>query len=243
VRVELGLPPIERRPEWCTPERLARRSSTYVDDSTLFSSAETFLMDAADLITIVCWLLGRNAIKEEKSEGPAEALDVIGWTLDIRKGTLAPTHKGICKLFYYLYVVTSSTTRSVPTTILDSMIGVLQHYSSVLPLVYASMGQLRNQLIRAKESKPPKHRVNLSAHSLQELSFWRGIMETALFNRALWECPMTFLQQRSITDFHLSMFSDASYTIGGGRDQGPTSPLDRGGRSLHSPTPYLHSTP
>jgi hypothetical protein len=216
MRVELELPAIERRPEWCTPERLARRSSTYVDDSTLFSSADSFLMDAADLITIVCWLLGRNAIKEEKSEGPAECLDVIGWTVDMGKGTLAPSHKGICKLFYYLYVVTKPTTRSIPTKILDSLIGVLQHYSAVLPLVYASMGQLRYQLIKAQKSKPPKFRVNLSAHSLQELSFWRGMLETALFNRALWECPMTFLQRRSTTDFHLTMFSDASYTIGGG---------------------------
>jgi hypothetical protein len=216
MRVELGLPPIERRAEWCTPERLARRSSTYVDDSTLFSSAESFLMDAADLITIVCWLLGRNAIKEEKSEGPAECLEVIGWTVDMGKGTLAPSHKGICKLFYYLFVVTKSTTRSIPTKMLDSLIGVLQHYSAVLPLVYASMGQLRYQLIKAKESKPPKRRVNLSAHSLQELSFWRGMMETALFNRALWECPMTFLQSRRETDFQVTMFSDASFTIGGG---------------------------
>jgi hypothetical protein len=216
MRVELDLPPIERRPEWCTPERLSRRSSTYVDDSALFSSAETFLMDAADLITIVCWLLGRNAIKEEKSEGPAECLDVIGWTVDMGKGTLAPSHKGICKLFYYLYVVTSSASRSIPTKMLDSMIGVLQHYSAVLPLVYASMGQLRNQLIRAKMSTPPKHRINLSAHSLQELAFWRGMMETALFNRALWECPLTFVQSRKVTDFQITMFSDASYTIGGG---------------------------
>jgi hypothetical protein len=216
MRVELDLPPIERRPEWCTPERLARRSSTYVDDSALFSSADSFLMDAADLITIVCWLLGRGAIKEEKSEGPAECLDVIGWTVDMCKGTLAPSHKGICKLFYYLYVATSSTTRSISTKMLDSMIGVLQHYSAVLPLVYASMGQLRYQLIKAKKSKPPKTRVNLSAHSLQELIFWRGMMETALFNRALWECPMTFLQPRRITDFQITMFSDASYTIGGG---------------------------
>jgi hypothetical protein len=216
MRIELELPPIERRPEWCTSERLSRRSSTYVDDSALFSSAETFLMDAADLITIVCWLLGRGAIKEEKSEGPAEVLDVIGWTVDMSRGTLAPSHKGICKLFYYLYVVTSGTTRSISTKMLDSMIGVLQHYSAVLPLVYASMGQLRNQLIRAQRSNPPKLRINLNAHSLQELSFWRGMMETALFNRALWECPMSFLQQRSMTDFQLTMFSDASYTIGGG---------------------------
>jgi hypothetical protein len=216
MREELGLPPIERRPEWCTPERLARRSSTYVDDSTLFSSAESFLMDAADLITIVTWLLGRNAIKEEKSEGPAEALDVIGWLVDMNKGTLAPSHKGICKLFYYLFSVTNATSRSIPVKMLDSMIGVLQHYSAVLPLVYTSMGQLRYQLIKAKESVPPKTRVNLSAHSLQELAFWRGMMETALFNRALWECPMAFLQIRRTTDFQITMFSDASYTIGGG---------------------------
>jgi hypothetical protein len=71
-------------------------------------------------------------------------------------------------------------------------------------------------LIKAKKSNPPKTRINLDAQSIQELTFWRGMMETALFNRTLWECPMSFLQQRSITDFQLTMFSDASYTIGGG---------------------------
>jgi hypothetical protein len=41
-------------------------------------------------------------------------------------------------------------------------------------------------------------------------------MEACLCDRTLYECPMSFLQQRTSDDITITMFSDASYTIGGG---------------------------
>jgi hypothetical protein len=216
MRSELGMTPIVRKPEWCTPERLARRSTTYVDDSSLISMPDSFGMDAADLITIVSWLLGKTAIKEEKTEGPTHCLEITGWKVDMLSGTFAPSQKGVCKLLYYLFRVTGSTERSIPLDVLESMLGVLQHYSAVLPLVYGALGHLRGQLIAAKEAAFQPRRINLNAQSLQELTFWRGMMEACLRDRTLYECPMSFLQKRDSEDMSITMFSDASYTIGGG---------------------------
>jgi hypothetical protein len=41
-------------------------------------------------------------------------------------------------------------------------------------------------------------------------------MEACLYDRTLYECPMSFLQKRDSEDISITMFSDASYTIGGG---------------------------
>jgi hypothetical protein len=217
MREEMGMPKIYREREWCMPERLARRSTTYVDDSSTFSlPGGCFEMDKQDLITIVSYLLGRTAIKEEKSEGPVHTLDITGWKVDMLAGTFAPSQKGVCKLLYYLFRVTSSTERSIPLDVLESMLGVLQHYSAVLPLVYGTLGHLRGQLIAAKEAAFTPRRINLNAQSHQELTFWRGMMEACLCDRTLYECPMSFLQERNSDDISITMFSDASYTIGGG---------------------------
>jgi hypothetical protein len=130
--------------------------------------------------------------------------------------TFAPSQKGVCKLLYYLFRVTSHSKRSIPLDVLESMLGVLQHYSAVLPLVYGALGHLRGQLIAAKEAAVQPRCINLNAHSLQELTFWRGMMEACLSDRTLYECPMSFLQRRDSEDISIQMFSDASYTIGGG---------------------------
>jgi hypothetical protein len=214
LSVLMGEEPVYREEEWCELERLKERSSTYVDDSSLFSSEEAYSMDASDLITICCYLLGLSSIKREKTVGPARCLDIIGWTVDLRDGSMSPSHKGICKMFYYIFRLGAE--RSISLKALESMIGTLQHYALVLPLVFGSLGSLRGQLVAAQNSTVPHELLNFNAKSRRELELWRGMLEACLDNRALWKCPLSLVQTRPVADFSVSVLTDASFTIGGG---------------------------
>jgi hypothetical protein len=208
-----GKEPVHREEEWCDQERLEERSTTYVDDTSVLSPEDCYEMDASDLVVIACFLLGWSAIKDEKTVGPATGLDITGWGVDLIPGTIEPSHKGKCKMLYYIFQV---ATRSVDLKSLDSMIGVLQHYAPVFPLVMGTLGSLRGQLKAAEACKVPPKRINLNAASLRDMALWRGMLEACLANRALWSCPLSFMQTRPDSDFSVTVLSDASYTIGGG---------------------------
>jgi hypothetical protein len=205
--------PVHREEEWCEPLRLAERSSTYVDDSSLLSSEETFLMDSSDLKVIAKHLLGKTAIKDEKTEGPYHCLDVMGWSTDMEKGTVAPSHKGICKMLCYIFLISN---RSITLETLESMIGTLQHYAVVLPLVAGSLGCMRSQLIAAQQAPHSPRYINLNAESMREIYLWRAMLSACLHDRSLWCCPVEFLRANPQTNREIEMFTDASYTIGGG---------------------------
>jgi hypothetical protein len=214
LSTRMGAEPVHREEEWCEEERLKERSSTYVDDSALFSTEEAYEMDASDLVTICSYLLGSTAIKIEKTVGPARCLDIIGWTVDLVEGSISPSHKGGCKMYYYICRVGAA--RSVSVKTLESMIGTLQHYALVLPLVFGALGSLRSQLVAAQKSKDGHRLVNFNSDSKRELDMWRSMLEACLENRALWKCPLTFIQSLPVADFSVSVLTDASFTIGGG---------------------------
>jgi hypothetical protein len=105
--------------------------------------------------------------------------------------------------------------RSVATLQLESLVGVLRHYSLFMPLLYGTLSQLQGQLIKARNSPVPVARVNLTAASLDELAMWRVMLEAGLANRSLWTCPLSFIQRSAPTD-SLQLVTDASQLFGGG---------------------------
>jgi hypothetical protein len=82
--------------------------------------------------------------------------------------------------------------------------------------VFGTLGSLRCQLVAAQKSKIPHEVINFDADSRRELDLWRGMLEACLGNRALWKCPLSFIQTRPVADFSVSVLTDASLTIGGG---------------------------
>jgi hypothetical protein len=128
-------------------------------------------------------------------------------------GTVAPSHKGICKMLCYIFLI---STQSISLETLESMIGTLQHYAVVLPLVSGSLGCLRSQLIAAQQAPHSPHSVNLNAESMREVYLWQTMLSACLHDRSLWCCPVEFLRTNQQTNREIEMFTDASYTIGGG---------------------------
>jgi hypothetical protein len=117
-------------------------------------------------------------------------------------------------MFYYIFRL--GVERSISLKALESMIGTLQHYALVLPLVFGALGSLRGQLVAAQKSTIPHGSLNFNASSRRELDLWRGMLEACLDNRALWKCPLSLVQTRPVADFAVSVLTDASFTIGGG---------------------------
>jgi hypothetical protein len=192
-----------RQREWIVHTRLHRRSVTYVDDTIVFSGVNSVLMGGLDFEVITnnfnC-LLGPLSVNPKKTEGPASRMEVIGWTIDMIGKSIGPSLKGICKMMHFVFNVMRPPVRSVLTVQLESLVGVLRHYSLVMPLLYGTLSQLQGQLIKARNSPVPVARVNLTAASLDELAMWRVMLEAGLANRSLWTCPLSFIQRSAPTD-------------------------------------------
>jgi hypothetical protein len=204
-----------RQPEWITHNRLHRRSITYVDDTIIFSGVNTVAMDISDFEVVTHCLLGPVSVNPKKTEGPASRMEVIGWTLDMIEESIGPSLKGICKMMHYIFDVMRPPVRSVTIVKLESLVGVLRHYSLVMPLLYGTLSHLQGQLIKARNSTVPVARVNLTAASLSELAMWRIMLEAGLANRSLWTCPLSFIQ-RTVPADALQLVTDASQLFGGG---------------------------
>jgi hypothetical protein len=82
-------------------------------------------------------------------------------------------------------------------------------------LLYGTLSQLQDQLIKARNATVSLTRVNLTAASLNELAMWRIMLEAGLANRSLWTCPLSFIQ-RSVPVNALQLVTDASQLFGGG---------------------------
>ena len=207
--------PVLRSPEWISPSRLQKRSITYVDDTALFCNSATAGMDAQDFEVIACCLLGPNAINPKKTEGPAPCMEVIGWAINMDLGIIGPSNKGICKMLYYVFRLLRPPIRSCLVKHLGSDVGILRHYSTVMPILYGTLSQLQRQLAAARHSVKLPSRINLSAASLGELSMWRIMLAAGLAKRDIWTCPLAFIQRNSgPTELH--MVTDAALLHGGG---------------------------
>jgi hypothetical protein len=215
-RVQLSLPPISRQPEWLDPVRLQLRSLTYVDDTTIFSSNASIGMDHADVITIIKFLMGVAAVNEDKTEGPSLQLESLGWHVDMSTGSISPSLKGLCKLCYFVLRVVPPSCRSISVELLHSMIGVLRHYATVMPLLYGSLNHLQRQLVAAQNSASLPRFINLNAASKRELEFWRMTLLAGLRDHGVWTCPAVFLQRPIAKSADFVIHTDASSSLGGG---------------------------
>jgi hypothetical protein len=99
---------------------------------------------------------------------------------------------------------------------LESLIGVLRHYSLTMPLLYGTLSYLQCQLSKARNFTTQLTRINLSATSLSELTMWRIMLEAGLANRSLSTCPLTFIQRMRNDVVSLQLVTDASKLFGGG---------------------------
>jgi hypothetical protein len=215
-REQLLLPPIVRLPAWLDPTRLRSRSLTYVDDTTIFSSYASVVMDQADVITIIKFLMGNSAVNEDKTEDPNLQMEVIGYHVDMATASISPSLKGLCKMCYFLLRAVPSSCRSISVERLHSMIGVLRHYATVMPLLYGSLSHLQGQLVAALNSATLPRFINLSAASRQELDFWRLTLLAGLQDHGVWTCPADFLQRSQIKSADFVIHTDAATTLGGG---------------------------
>jgi hypothetical protein len=215
-RERLLLPPIVRQPAWLDPTRLRSRSLTYVDDTTIFSSYASVVMDNADVITIIKFLMGDAAVNEDKTEGPSLQLEVIGYHVDMPTASISPSLKGLCKMCYFLLRAVPPSRRSIPVEMLHSMIGVLRHYATVMPVLYGSLNHLQGQLVAAQNSAKLPQFLNLNAASRKELEFWRMTLLAGLRDHGVWTCPASFLLRPATKSADFTIYTDAATTLGGG---------------------------
>jgi hypothetical protein len=185
MSLEQNRSPVLRRPDWISPSRLRFRSVTYVDDTGLFCNSHNAGMDIHDFEVISSCLLGPNAINPNKTEPLAPCLEIIGWSINMTLGIIGPSAKGICKMLYYIFKLFRPPLRSCLVKHLDSAVGVLRHYATVMPILYGTLTQLQRQVVAARNSIHKPSRINLTASSLAELTMWRMMLQAGLANRLM----------------------------------------------------------
>jgi hypothetical protein len=126
-----------------------------------------------NVITIIKVWMGDSAVNEDKTEGPSLHLEVIGYHVDMPQASISPSLKGLCKMCYFLLRAVPPSCRSISVERRHSMIGVLWHYATVMPVLYGSLNHLQSQLVAAQNSAKLPQSLNLNAASRKELEFWR----------------------------------------------------------------------
>ena len=115
--------------------------------------------------------MGDAAVNEDKTEGLSLELEVIGYHVDMTTASISPSLKGLCKMCYFLLRAVPPSCRSIPVEKLHSMIGVLRHYATVMPVLYGSLNHLQGQLVAAQNSVKCPQFVNLNAASKRSWHF------------------------------------------------------------------------
>jgi hypothetical protein len=174
-----------------------------------------------DVETIIKQLLGAEAVNAKKTEGPAQVLTIIGWECNMHRYAIAPSMKGLKKMFYWVFKGARQLTRkfSMKLSDLRKMVGVLRWYSTVMPL--ASTFELQALLAEEERIASGKDRsyallTNIRSNAAAELTHWRWLLAQGLQDPLIWSAPVWYLAQNYEDQDLCIIYTDASTTIGGG---------------------------
>jgi hypothetical protein len=201
------------------------RSITYIDDSCGQSHILTAAGDMNDLQTVICRLMGPSAYNRKKTEGPSDIITIIGWLCNLQHYTIAPSKRGVCKMFYWIF--RGLAAQRVSLRDLQRAVGVLRWYSAVVPLAATHATQalitkahrVRAAKLMAGKSVLPEAVVflTLTAAVQTEIAWWRWILtaqlskgEQLLSSPTIWYLAKDFTARTSV-----EVFSDTAGDIGG----------------------------
>jgi hypothetical protein len=146
-----------------------------------------------------------------------------GWFIDMQKGTMRPSDRGVQKMFWWCYRKAGIKVKSLLLHDLQSLVGLLRWYSSVIPMAQGSLCGLTAQLGTALRSRQPTQWVHLDGASRRDLEFWRWLLDVGLKHPAVWSAPFWFLAGDLKDRVSHELFTDASSLIGGGYVLGTVS--------------------
>ena len=194
---------------------LTGHSCTYVDDALGPIRPGDDLVSPADADTIICRLLGEDGVNNDKNE-QGSAVTGLGWFIDMQNGIMRPSDRGVQKMLWWCYRKAGTSVRSLLLHDLQSLVGLLRWYSSVIPMAHGSLCGLMAQLGKALRSRQPTQWVHLDGASRRDLEFWRWLLDVGLRHPKVWSAPFWFLAGDVKDRVTHELFTDASSLIGGG---------------------------
>ena len=201
---------------------LTGRSCTYVDDTLGPIRPGDDAVSPADADTIICRLLGEDGVNPDKNE-QGSGVTGLGWFIDMHKGTMRPSDRGVQKMIWWCYRKAGLKVKSLLLHDLQSLVGLLRWYSSVIPMAHGSLCGLSAQLGTALRARQPTQWVHLDGASRRDLEFWRWLLDVGLKHPAVWSAPFWFLAGDLKDRVVHELFTDASSLIGGGYVLGTAS--------------------
>mmetsp|Transcript_10668 Transcript_10668/g.17538 ORF Transcript_10668/g.17538 Transcript_10668/m.17538 type:complete len:342 (-) Transcript_10668:693-1718(-) len=171
----------------------------------------------ADLKTLAAQLMGKPAYNVDKTEGPSMNINVLGWQCDVpTAATVRRSKKSMCKTHYWIF--RGLTPDRVKVKDMRKAVGVLRWYTAVIPM--ASTRELQNVLNRAEAiqaNQPEKvvHMCNITAAARREIQWWQWLLR-ANFKTEMLSTPAWFLAKLQDERERVTIYTDASTTIGGG---------------------------
>jgi hypothetical protein len=204
-----------------TAQHNVRRSMTYVDDSFGSSTVFSVFKDMTDIKTIITKLLGKHAVNEKKTEGPAEILTLMGWECNMSTQRMRPSESGRKKIIWWLFRGVKLDQKEFKLSLahLRKLVGLLRWYAAVIP--FASTFALQGLLTAMERKAVGKTRINerlinIRSEALREIKHWRYVIGQSLSDDNFWSAPIWFLAKASSNQAEMEIWTDAATTIGGG---------------------------
>ena len=190
--------------EWIAKDKLHASSIIHILDDFLFiAPSETKCQVNLQNFLCMCRRIG-VPIADDKTMGPANALQFAGITLDtILKEAHLPEDKLVkCRT----QLVDFCSRKSVTLKELQSLIGLLNFACCV---VVPGRGFLRCLIDLTKGVRKPTHHVRLTRESKHDINIWREFLSA-------YNGKSFFLGSRWATSRNLNVFTDAAGSLGYG---------------------------
>jgi hypothetical protein len=184
----------------------------YVDDLVGVSHMDEADKDQLMAQEFVVGLFGENALASDNTL-PTQAVDVIGWRIDLVEESIRPNDKGLRKLFFVLFALIDNEAKYWPLVHVQVLSSLFERYSLAIIGMRAFIAPI-NTLLSHKPDMHPNAQRKVSAAARFCVVMWRAVTLIMLVNPDARSVPISSVVQSEGASIDYRATTDAANSIG-----------------------------
>ena len=184
----------------------------YVDDLVGVAHMDEADKDQLMAQEFLVGLFGENALASDNTL-PTQAVDVIGWRIDLVEESIRPNDKGLRKLFFVLFALIDNEAKYWPLVHVQVLSSLFERYSLAIIGMRAFIAPI-NTLLSHKPDMHPNAQRKVSAAARFCVVMWRAVTLIMLVNPDALSVPISSVVQSEGASIDYRATTDAADSIG-----------------------------